>query len=110
MIDKRLLVDSVKIQKLQEKDKWGKEVYEKPLLLSPVRFDRVFSHEGTGNHRSESKSSVLLVYPRYCPVVLDQTYLGGRVLADGQEYLIRKVIPQYQPFTKKILCYEVEVV
>lgn len=110
MIDKRLLIDKATIEKVTGKDEWGKEEYGVPLFLSPVKFDRSSAFVGSGKSRSESKPSVLFVYPRYCDVVLDGSYRGGRLTVDGEEYIIRQVITQYQPFTKKVLCYEVEVV
>lgn len=59
MIDKRTLIDSVFVQKKLADDKWGKPVFDKPILLSPVRFDRVYSHEGTGNNRTDTKNRQL---------------------------------------------------
>lgn len=110
MIDKRLLVDSVTVSKVAELDKWGKQTYAAPVSLSPVRFDRELGAVGTGNHRSEDKPSVLLVYPKFCPVVLDETYLNGKVNDGYRDYIIRRIIPQAHPFKREVLCYEVEVV
>lgn len=110
MIDKRMLNDTVTITKPKGKDKWGKESQSELLTLSPVKFDCEDSYVGTGNNRSESKPSVLLVYPQFCPVELDKTFLGGTVNDGQKDYIIRKIIPQYHPFKKSVLCYEVEVV
>lgn len=55
MIDKRMLVDTVTIQKpTGETDVWGKVVYDEPTTLKPVRFDRQFNVSGSTNNRSES--------------------------------------------------------
>ncbi|MGU7914355.1 putative minor capsid protein [Streptococcus suis] len=110
MIDKRTLVDSVSISKPIGKDQWGNVEFDIPLFLSPVKFDRNYENTGSGNRRSESKPSVVLVYPQFCPVELDRTFLGGKVTCDGIDYIVQKLIPQYHPFQKKILCYEVEVI
>nr|DAE55435.1 MAG TPA: Minor capsid protein [Caudoviricetes sp.] len=110
MIDKRMLPDSVKIQKPTGKDDWGKETYSEPLLLSPCKFDRVLSHTGSGSNRSETKPSTVIVYPQFCPVELDKSYLGGVVDDDGTIYLVRSIIPQYHPLTRKLLAYEIEVI
>ena len=75
MIDKRMLTDSVIIKKPVGEDDWGKEAYSDPLLLSPCKFDRSYSHSGTGNHRSESNSSTVIVYHKYCPVKLDKSFV-----------------------------------
>lgn len=111
MIDKRMLVDTVTIQKPSgEKDGWGKVIYDEPKTLKPVRFDRSVSHTGSGQNRNENNFSVLMVYTKYTPIELDDSWLNGRVNDTHRDYIIRKIIPQYHPFNHKILCYEVEVV
>lgn len=110
MIDKRLLHDTITIQKIKQKNEWGQVLYEEPLTLSNVKFDRVDSVTGSGNSRSETKPSVALIYPKITPVTLDRSYEGGKLIHDGDEFIIRKIIPQKFPFSSKILCYEVEVI
>lgn len=59
MIDKRMLVDTVTIQKpAGEKDGWGKVIYDEPKTLKLVRFDRAVSHTGSGQNRTENNFSV----------------------------------------------------
>lgn len=110
MIDKRTLADSVQILKPLGKDDWGNQIYGSSLTLSPVRFDRNHEFQGSGNHRSELKPSVVLVYPKFCSAFIDDSFLGGKVTCDGVEYTVRKIIPQYHPFKKTVLCYEIEVI
>lgn len=110
MIDKRMLVDTVTIQKPASVDKWGKETYSDPITLKNVRFDRSVSHTGSGQNRSENNFSVLLVYPKYTPIDLDNSWVDGRVKDNNKDYIIRKIIPQYHPLNHKILCYEIEVI
>lgn len=111
MIDKRMLVDAVTIQKpAGEKDGWGKVIYDEPKTLKPVRFDRAVSHTGSGQNRTENNLSVLMVYPKYTPIELDDSWLNGRVNDTHRDYIIRKIIPQHHPFKRTILCYEVEVI
>lgn len=110
MIDKRMLPNSVTIKKPIGEDDWGKETYSDPLYLSPCKFDRTFSNSGIGNHRSERNSSTVIVYPKYCPVELDKSFVGGVVEEDGVSYVVKNIIPQYHPLTKKLLAYEIEVI
>ena len=49
MIDKRMLVDTVTIQKPAELDGWGKQTYSDPVTLKHVRFDRSTAHTGSGH-------------------------------------------------------------
>ena len=110
MIDKRMLVDTVTIQKPAEVDKWGKETYSDPITLKNVRFDRSTSHTGSGQSRNENNFSVLMIYPEYTPIKLDNSWVDGQVNDTHRDYIIRKIIPQYHPFKHTILCYEVEVI
>ena len=111
VIDTRMLVDSVTIKKLTgETDVWGKVTYDEPTTLKPVRFDRQFNVSGSTNNRSESKPSVLFVYPKYCPVVLDESFENGLINDGKRDYKIRSVIPVYYPKRNKVFCYEVEVI
>ena len=93
-IDKRLLVDTVTIQKTtEEKDGWGKVILESPVTLKPVRFDRQYQVQGNQNNRKESKPSVLFLYPKYCPVVLDDTFENAIVNDGKREYRVTSVVP-----------------
>lgn len=111
MIDKRLLVDAVTIQKATgEKDGWGKVILESPVTLKPVRFDRQYQVQGTQNNRKESKPSTLFVYPKHCPVTLDDTFINA-VIKDGQrEYRVTSVTPVSYPHNSKVFCYELECI
>ena len=110
-IDKRLLIDTVTIQKnTGEKDGWGKVILESPVTLRTVRFDRQYQVQGTKNNRKESKPSTLFVYPKYCKITLDKTFENA-IVNDGQrEYRVTTVIPVSYPHSKKIFCYEVECI
>lgn len=110
-IDKRLLVDTVTIQKTtEEKDAWGKVMLESPVTLSPVRFDRQYQVQGTQNNRKEAKPSLLFVYPQYCQIVLDKSFENA-IINDGQtEYRVTTIVPVSYPHNNKIFCYEVECI
>lgn len=110
-IDKRLLIDTVTIQKTTgEKDGWGKDMMESPVTLKHVRFDRQYQVQGTQNNRTESKPSALFVYPKHCPVVLDNTFKNA-IINDGErDYRVTSVIPISYPRKQKVFCYEVECI
>lgn len=110
-IDKRLLIDTVTIQKAtDEKDGWGKVILESPVTLKYVRFDRQYQVQGTKNNRKESKPSTLFVYPKYCPVVLDNTFKNAIINDGKRDYRVTSVIPISYPHKQKVFCYEVECI
>lgn len=113
MIDKRMLKDTVTIQKKSGDDQWGKPQYDEPIFLHPVKFDRTYSFRGSQNNRAEDKqSSVLLIYPQFVEVEIDKSILDAKVVdvSDGTEFIVKSLLIQNHPLTKKVLCYELEVV
>lgn len=111
MIDKRLLIDSVTIEKVIERDEWGKEAYGSMLSLSPVRFDRSTTlkhNEQNAKDEIERKPGVVFVYTKFCKVALDESYIGGRLTDGDQAYRVVGVIPI--SLFKKQIGYEIEVV
>ncbi|HFW7124717.1 TPA: putative minor capsid protein [Streptococcus pyogenes] len=110
-IDKRLLVDTVTIKKQTgETDGWGKPTLEEPITLKPVRFDRKYHVQGTQNNRTESKPSVLFVYPKHCPIVLDETFENAVVNDGKRDYRVTTVTPISYPHNGRVFCYEVECI
>ena len=114
MIDKRMLVDPLTLNCLSNLTGFrvvGSSYVTFPQTsVSPVRFDRQFNVSGSTNNRSESKPSVLFVYPKHCPVVLDESFENGVVNDGKRDYKIRSVIPVYYPRQDKVFCYEIEVI
>lgn len=110
-IDKRLLVDTVTIKKTTgEKDGWGKVILESPVTLSPVRFDRQLAVQGSNNSRTRSKPSTLFIYPKYCSIILDETFENAIVNDGKRDYRVTSIIPVSYPHKQKIFCYEVECI
>ena len=52
MIDKRLLQDTINVQKVQKKDDFGDLAYSAPFTVKSVRFDRYVSVKGTNNSKN----------------------------------------------------------
>lgn len=108
MIDKRLLIDSVTIEKVVERDDWGKERFDGLLVLSPVRFDRAITLTHGGKEDTMRKPGVIFLYTRYCNVRLDDSYIGGRVVGNGQTYRVIGIVPI--SLYHKVIGYEIEVI
>lgn len=108
MIDKRLLIDSVQIERVLGRDEWGKESYGSTLTLSPVRFDRATTLTHGSKDDTQKKLGVIFVYSRYCKVVLDDSYIDGRVIDGDKKYKVIGIIPI--SLYKKVIGYEIEVI
>ena len=109
MIDKRLLVDEVQVFLKSGPDGYGKEEEAAPILLKPVRFDRSVSVNGSGNNVTRQKTGTIFVYPKFCDVTVDDSWLGARVSDGVRDYIVQGFNVNHL-FSKAVFCYEIEVI
>lgn len=110
MIDKRMLVHTVKISKLNGLDEWGKPNYGRPETFNPVRFDRKLSLNKFGKDDKISKRGTVYVYPFHAKANIDSSYLNALV-DDGREtYQVIDITTEYFPFKNEVFCYELDVI
>ena len=110
MIDKRMLVDSVAITLVGPPDKWGKQTELSTLALNNVRFDVATTSNSSGRNSNINRASTLFVYPKYCNVVVDDTWLDAKVIYDGHEYTVQSYETLIHPFNRQVFCYEIGVI
>ncbi|GAB2022066.1 minor capsid protein [Pseudolactococcus yaeyamensis] len=110
MIDKRLLVDSAVVGLISGVDDWGAKIAGAQYHLSHVRFDRSVKYSGAKNDRVKIRSGILFVYPEVTPIIADESWMDASVMVDGVSYLVKSVISNSQPMSKKIFSYEIEVI
>ena len=109
MIDKRLLVDEVQVFLKSGPDGYGKEKEAAPILLKPVRFDRSVSVNGSGNIVTRQKTGTIFVYPKFCDVTVDDSWLGARVSDGVRDYIVQGFNVNHL-FSKAVFSYEIEVI
>lgn len=110
MIDKRLLIDEVQVfLKFSAYNGYGKEKEAEPILLKPVRFDRSVSVSGSSNTVTRQKVGTVFVYPNFCDVTIDDSWLGAR-LSDGVRDYIVQGYTVNRLFSKAVFSYEIEVI
>lgn len=61
------------------------------------------------SNNSSRAPGVIFVYPQYCDVELDSSFRNSIVKDGSDEYIVNKIIPVYEPFNRKVFCYEIEV-
>ena len=110
MIDKRMLVDSVKVTLVGPPDKWGKQTELSTLALNNVRFDVATTSNSSGRNSNINRASTLFVYPKYCNVVVDDTWLDAKVIYAGHEYTVQSYETLIHPFNRQVFCYEIGVI
>ena len=110
MIDKRMLVDSVKVTLVGPPDKWGKQTELSTLKIENVRFD-VATNLNSANRNSDiNRTSTLFVYPKYCNAVVDDSWLDAKVVHNGHEYTVQSYETLLHPFNRQVFCYEIGVI
>lgn len=110
MIDKRMLVDSVEVTLVGTPDKWGKQTELSTLKIENVRFDVATNANSSGRNSNINRASTLFVYPKYCNVVVDDTWLDAIVIYAGHEYTVQSYETLIHPFNRQVFCYEIGVI
>ena len=110
MIDKRMLVDSVEVTLLGPPDKWGKQTELSTLTLGNVRFDVATNLNSANRNSNINRTSTLFVYPKYCNVTVDDSWLDAKVIYAGHEYTIQSYETLLHPFSQRVFCYEIGVI
>ena len=109
MIDKRLLVDEVQVFLKSGPDGYGNKKEAAPILLKPVRFDRSVSVNGSGNNVTRQKTGTIFIYPKFCNVTVDDSWLGARVSDGVRDYIVQGFNVNHL-FSKAVFSYEIEVI
>ncbi|MCJ0552249.1 minor capsid protein [Enterococcus cecorum] len=110
MIDKRMLVDSVEVTLVGPPDKWGKQKELSTLTLGNVRFDVATNLNSANRNSNINRTSTLFVYPKYCNVTVDDSWLDAKVIYAGHEYTIQSYETLLHPFSQRVFCYEIGVI
>lgn len=110
MIDKRMLVDSVKVTLVGPPDKWGKKSETLTQTLDNVRFDVATNSNSANRNSNINRASTLFVYPKYCNVAVDDSWLDAKVVYGDHEYTVQSYETLLHPFSQRVFCYEIGVI
>lgn len=108
MIDKRLLTDTVIVQKVQKENDFGDLTYSEPLTVKHVRFDRSSSASGANNSKTKDKAGTIFIYPAISGVKVDSSWDEATVSDGANTYIVKSHEPNY--LNGKIFSYEVGVI
>lgn len=108
MIDKRLLTDTVIVQKVQKENDFGDLTYSEPLAVKHVRFDRSSSVSGANNSKKKDRTGTIFIYPAISGVKVDNSWDEATVSDGANTYIVKSHEPNY--LNGKIFSYEVEVI
>ncbi len=94
-IPKTLLIHTVRLQEVTEKDAWGKESLGKSVDLRYVRLEPSTKYVTDKDH-NEIQLAAVLFYDCHNSQPRDQTFSDGQVLSfNGEKYRVQLVEPLY---------------
>ncbi|MCP1102591.1 hypothetical protein M2454_001903 [Aequitasia blattaphilus] len=103
------LIDAFQYCEVQGEASWGETIYAEPVDIQVCRIDREsrYTFDGTGRH---------LLYNAviFCYTGMSTPMPGfkemSKIIFDEKEHILTKVVPIYEPYTKELYSYELEVV
>lgn len=91
------------------KDGWNGAGYEPPIIIKNARIDRGSEYSSSASGKQLLYNSLIFCYEGITtpiPTFKEQS----KIVFDGKEHIITKVIPIYEAYDKVIYSYELEVV
>ena len=108
-VDKRMLVDSFTYHKLTGKDNKHQPTYADGVLVSHCRIDHSQSNYRSKEEDKSRVYAVIFCYPGMTSPALDFKE-RAKVVFDGEEHIIQRIVTVTQPYSSDVFAYEIEVV
>lgn len=112
MIDKRMLCDTVNIQKVESMDEWSRPIYDTGTIFRFVRFDNSKGIKGTADSREKQFTGIIFMYKEHTTNfgLIDESYLNALVTYNNSTFVVTKIIPLSHWTKNEVIAYEIEVV
>lgn len=106
---KKFLIDSFEYKEYLGQGDYNEPKYRKSQLVNFCRIDRSPQYTANTSGKQLLFNAVIFCYKELTD------FMGpykeqGLIIFDGQEHTITKAIPIYEPYTKELYSYELEVV
>lgn len=106
---KEFCVDSFEYLEYDGLNDWSNPSYKEPLIIEHCRIDRGTEYSSTSSGKQLLYNAVVFCYAGITtPLPTFKTQ--SKILFDGQEHTITKVIPITEAYSNKLYSYELEVV
>lgn len=113
-IDSSWLVNTVIINKKVGEDDWNRTIYEpKATTFEHVRVDMTKLYSGTGNDRTITANATVFLYADHTtnfPTEIDDSWLGGKLVFNGNEYVIKDWAAYSQVSSGELFSAELQVI
>lgn len=112
-IPKLFLQQSVKIEKVKGKNKYGDPEYEEAFTIENIKVETKTTFSGSGSDRKISKETTLFIYlsSQAKDFVIDDSFLEARVTDSEQnQFILKEYIQNKNPIKDDIWSYEVRLI
>jgi len=106
-VDKRLLYDSFMYQELKERTRFETDEYSEPTEVEFVKIDRNEVYEIKGKERKKVANGIIFCYAAHTTPFI-KFKKESKVVFNGGEHTIVKVIQLDHPYKKEVWGYELE--
>lgn len=113
-VAKRFCQQSIELIETQEgkKDRFGnaKKTTVRALINNVVVQEGTV-YSGTNNSRQITANATIFMYAGVTTPLphFDKSYMGRKLLYEGNEYTITNIVKNKEPFSNKVYSYEIEV-
>lgn len=109
---KRYCYQSIALKLLTGKtDRYNKPEFEAEKQIENVIFQPQTIYSGTNNNREVVANAIAFLFVGVSTPFpdLNKTHVGSKLIFEGKEYTIQKIIDNRNPFSNEVYTYELEV-
>lgn len=107
-MDKRLLIHSISYHEYIGQDRYKQPEFDDPIEIEHVRVDETTVFSRDNNQSKIVANAVVFVYHRLSSPFIDFKE-QSKVIYNGREFILKRVVPVYQPYKNELFSYELEV-
>lgn len=109
-IPKMMLIHEIQYREYGGLDDFGNDNYKPPLTIKHVRVDEstVFSRDNT--QTKVLANAVIFIDKVYSSPLPTEFKEQSKIVFNGREMVLQKVLPIYQPYSNEVRHWELEVI
>lgn len=112
VMPKRFCDQSITLKLLNGKtDRYNKPEYEPEQQIENIIFQPQTIYSGSNNNREVVANAIAFLFAGVSTPFpkLGKDHIGSKLIFEGKEYTIQKIIDNRSPFSNEIYTYELEV-
>lgn len=103
------MIDSFEYHEYEGTNDWNSDQFKDPVTVEHCRIDRRSEYTSTTSGKQLLFNSLIFCYKDITDP-LPEFKKQSKVIIDGQEHRITKIIKNHEPYKKEVYSYELEVI